>query len=286
VHIVNDIDIGELLPIANLCRHLPSEDKVDGVYRNLETLLVSLAKFYLDTNCYRKPERDRLRWFGGDVGHFRVAISGDGAPFGKWDESMSWLVSFLNVGPRVASPNDKFLLFGANCKEVVVQFCTLLVKGCAEIEQRTYNIGDVTVKFTFDLVPSDMKFLAFTNAEISNSACYFSSFASACNTDLICLEGHFGTDTNCNWRPWRYTERESNAKKVASFKIKLTKNSKCAVATNRSKVIQYIASMKCRKEFEPPIGVLCEKEIIEPLHLKNNAVQMLHSHADASISPG
>ena len=30
---------------------------------------------------------------------------------------MSWLISFLNVGPRVASPNDNFLLFGANCKE-------------------------------------------------------------------------------------------------------------------------------------------------------------------------
>ena len=117
IHISNNIDIGELLPVANLCRHLPSEDRVD----------VSLAKFDLDTNCYRKPE-ERLRWFGGDVGHFRVAVGGDGVPFGKWDESMSWLVSFLNVGPRVASPNDNYLLFGANCKEtdeVVVQFCKL-----------------------------------------------------------------------------------------------------------------------------------------------------------------
>ena len=293
MHIVNNVDIGELLPVANLCSHLPSEDKVDGVYRNLETLLVSLAKFYLDTDCYRKPE-DRLRWFGGEFGHFRVAVGGDGAPFGKWDESVSWLVSFLNVGPRIASPNDNFLLFGANCKEtdeVVVQFCKLLAKECAEIEQRTYTIGDdVTVKFTFDLVPSDMKFLAFINGEISNSACYFSSFANACNTDLNCLEGQFGTDPNCKWKPWRYTERVSNAKKVASFKAKLAKNSKCAAATNRSKVTQYIASIKCRQEFEPPIGVLCEKEIIEPLHLKNNAVQKLHSQmlllalADSGLS--
>ena len=34
---------------------------------------------------------------------------------------MSWLISFINVGPRVASPSDNFLLFGANCKEVVVR---------------------------------------------------------------------------------------------------------------------------------------------------------------------
>ena len=30
---------------------------------------------------------------------------------------MSWLISLLNVGSRVASPNDNFLLFGTNCKE-------------------------------------------------------------------------------------------------------------------------------------------------------------------------
>ena len=40
----------------------------------------------------------------------------------------------------------------------------------------------------------------------------------------------------------------------------------------------------------PAIGVLCEKEIIEPLHLKNNAVQKLYSQmlllalADNSLS--
>lgn len=125
MHIVRNIDIGELLPITNLCSDLTSDDKVDGVYRNLETLLVSLAKFYLDTNCYRKQE-DRLRWFGGEVGHFRVAVGCDGVLFGKWDESLSWLVSFLNVGPRVASPNDNFLLFGANCKEKSPDCCPVL----------------------------------------------------------------------------------------------------------------------------------------------------------------
>ena len=77
---------------------------------------------------------------------------------------------------------------------------------------------------------------------------------------LIVFEGQFGTDPNCKWRPWCYTSRVSNAKKVASFKIKLGKNSKCAAATNRSKVTQYIVSMKCRQEFEPPIGVLCDRD--------------------------
>ena len=49
---------------------------------------------------------------------------------------MAWLVSFLNVGPWVASPNENFLLFGANCKEdhmVVELFTSKLVKDIAVI---------------------------------------------------------------------------------------------------------------------------------------------------------
>ena len=201
---VNSIDIGELLPVSDLLNVLPSAERVDGGYRDLESLLLCLAKFYLDTDPYRRVE-DKLIWFGSEVGHFRVAIGGDGAPFGKWDESMSWLVSFFNVGPRVASPNDNFLLFGANCKEtheVVKLFCKLLTDNCAAIEQRTFNVGDVQVKFTFDLFPSDMKFLAFVNGELSNSANYFSSFANVKSDDLKgtgCLKGEFGTDPKCKW---------------------------------------------------------------------------------------
>ena len=72
------------------------------------------------TNQYRK-DSDKLTWFGEREGTFKASIGCDGAPFGKWDQSMSWLISFINVGPRVASPSDNFLLFGANCKEVVVR---------------------------------------------------------------------------------------------------------------------------------------------------------------------
>ena len=96
---VNNIDIGELLPASNFSfLSLTEGQKIYDVYRDLEALLVALAKFYLDTDQYR-DEENKLRWFGSkEVGHLR-AVGGDGAPFGKWDESTSWLVSFLNVGP-------------------------------------------------------------------------------------------------------------------------------------------------------------------------------------------
>ena len=85
------------------------------MYRELETMLLTLSKFFFKTDPIRK-DSEKLIWFG-EKGSFKVSVGGDGAPFGKWDESMSWLVSFLNVGARVASPNDNFLLFGANRKE-------------------------------------------------------------------------------------------------------------------------------------------------------------------------
>ena len=40
----------------------------------------------------------------------------DGAPFGKDDSALAWLVSFLNCGHRISSRNENFLL-GANCSE-------------------------------------------------------------------------------------------------------------------------------------------------------------------------
>ncbi len=82
---VNEINIGNLFSVRDtLCGDLPDELKVDGVYRNLEELLLSVAQFYLEVDSYR-GEDDRLCWLGGEVGEFKVAIGGDGAPFGKWD---------------------------------------------------------------------------------------------------------------------------------------------------------------------------------------------------------
>ena len=275
---INEINIGNLFSVRDtLCGDLPDELKVDGVYRNLEELLLSVAQFYLEVDSYR-GEDDRLCWLGGEVGEFKVAIGGDGAPFGKWDESMSWLVSFLNAGPRVASPNDNFLLFGANCKETheaVIRFAKLLNEQCLAIESKTYTLCEKTVKFTFELVPSDMKFLAFINGELSNSATYFSSFANVSTNDLSSLEGQFGTDLDCRWKRWSYNFRIKVAHKVTQFKAKLSKN--LSTPTKRKKVTQFIASEKARQEFEPFIGPLCEKAVLEPLHLKNNAVQKLHN---------
>ena len=161
MHKIAEIDIGELISVRyTLCATLPPEQKVAGVYRDIEKMLLTLSKFYLETDPMRK-DGEKLSWFG-EKSAFKVAIGGDGAPFGKWDESMSWLVSFINVGARVASPNDNFLLFGANCKEdhpAVILFTRHLSSKIEDIEKMTYTVLGMQVTFSFELIPSDMKFL-------------------------------------------------------------------------------------------------------------------------------
>lgn len=283
---IEELDMGEVISLREtLCHNLPVDQQVDGVYRNLESFLLMLCKFYFVTDEYRK-DSDKLTWFGEREGTFKVAIGGDGAPFGKWDQSMSWLISFLNVGPRVASPNDNFLLFGANCKEdheVVVRFTEKLAADIEVIEKKTYTVMGKDVTFTFDLIPGDMKFLAFINGELSNSAKYFSSFANVSQNESNSLTGRFGVDQDCKWRPWQYRERITTSKQVVEFKRKLPTH--LAKKTLRSKVTQFIAGKKSRQEFQPFIGKLCDKEVVEPLHLKNNGVQYLHTMLlDVAIS--
>ena len=58
-----------------------------------------------------------FKWFGETEGRFLVAFGGDGCPFGKNESACSFLISFLNVGKRVVSSSDNFLIFGGNVEE-------------------------------------------------------------------------------------------------------------------------------------------------------------------------
>ena len=66
---------------------------MSGCYRDLESFLIKLA-LYLDIDSKRPGF---LTWFGLGKGSFLVALGADGAPFGKHNEAISWLLSFLNV---------------------------------------------------------------------------------------------------------------------------------------------------------------------------------------------
>ena len=97
---------------------------------------------------------------------------------------MSSLLSFLNVGRRIASSFDNFLVFGANVKEnciVVRCFILKLMSDIKFIENEVFKVivsgKEVQVEFKLESLPNDMKMLAFLGGELTNSASYFCTFA-------------------------------------------------------------------------------------------------------------
>ena len=151
---LDGINIGNLLSVESLCEE--SGENINGFYRDLKEFLPRLAEFYL--KVYKEED---FNWFG-NLFSFKVAIRGDGVPFGKNDQSCSWLVSFLNIGKRSLSSEDNFLIFGANCSEsclTVEKYVSKLVNDISYLERNVFKVNGKNVKFEFAEIPNDMKML-------------------------------------------------------------------------------------------------------------------------------
>ena len=136
----NEVDIGALKCVReSFCSDLEPKDQVDGCYRNLTECLVRLVSFYLTT-----LEADDFDWFG-EPNTFQIAIGGDGAPIGRFDQSCAWLISFLNVGHRVLSNQDNFLIFESNCSEQSIAAKRYIAMVAKEMEQIDLEKGSFNV---------------------------------------------------------------------------------------------------------------------------------------------
>ena len=147
---------------------MSDSDVVNGAYRELNEFLLKLAKTYVEVDKALGSE-SFLNHFGMDKYHFRFAIGTDGAPFGKDDEATAWLVSCLNVGSHITSESENFLLAGANCSEshlCMERYAKKLVHDMDIIANKDYQINGLNVKFSFELLPSDMKWLASMGGRI------------------------------------------------------------------------------------------------------------------------
>ena len=265
---IKTIDIGDVKDLREFCQEA-GLNPVSGVYRSLEPLLLQLASLYIKINATLPC----LHWFNEEVGVFYVALGADGAPFGKDETATAYLVSFLNVLERVASCEDNFLLMGSNCKEddpVMIHFTKHLVKEMETIEGKKYMVGNLEIKFVFQLVPSDQKWLACMGGELNNAATFFSTFANVSIKNMATLGGNIG-DKKATWQCWKFSDRIVKAKAVEKYKKKLSENE----LKTRTKVTTFIANQKSRQEFEPPLGKFIDKANVEPLHTSNNAWQHL-----------
>ena len=230
-----------------------------------------LAKFYLSV-----PTRTKvLNWFGKAEGTFLLTFGGDGCPFGKNENACSFLISFINSGKRVASSSDNFLIFGANCEEtsvVIKKYIYILAvcKQMSDLKGKCFEINGVSVTFSFEELPNDMKMLAILGGELNNAASYFSSFGNVCQTDCCDLQGTFGNDVSCKWKPWVYCDRVKIAADVEKLKTTL-KNRSIKDKGKRTKVTEFIAKRKSRQEFVPLVG-----ELINEAHVGSHSVVTSH----------
>ncbi len=239
IEIIKGIDLGNLYSVRDaLCAQLEANEKADACYRDLTEHLVRLASFYLSTLT-----DEQIDWFG-EPNTFQIAIGGDGAPFGKYEQSCAWLISFLNIGHRILSSDDNFLIFGSNCSEesaVVKKYISMISKQIVEIEQTTFSINNKNIKFRFSELPNDMKMLAFLAGELPNSAKYFSTFANVSQLDISDVNKTFGSNPSNDWKPWDYEGRKAVALKVKNFKNKMAK-SKLAEKTKRTKITKFMTA--------------------------------------------
>ena len=104
IEIIKGIDLGNLHSVRDvLCAQLEAKQKADGCCRDLAEHVVRLASFYLSTLT-----DEQIDWFG-EPNKFQIAIGGDGAPLGKYEQSCAWLISFLNIAYEVAMITFLFL---------------------------------------------------------------------------------------------------------------------------------------------------------------------------------
>ena len=203
------------------------------MFRDIKTYLPRLAKLYLSLNDRRS---DKLINFSSvllnssvpvsnsnlDPFIFYFAIGGDEAP----SAGTSFLVSFLNVGKRVCSSYNNFLIFAGNVKEngeVVRRYVQLLMDDVRSLEKQVFEImkengKSVFVSFQLELLPNDMKMLAFLAGELSNSSWYPCTFGNVSKDTISRVDLKFGGDGKEDWKPFSYEERIRHAKLVEQKK--------------------------------------------------------------------
>ena len=204
---INQVDIGTIHDVNTL---VSGNTNLEGAYREPAGFILKLAEFYLDRN---EERTDKLKAFETipkkclDSFMFVLALGGDGAP----GTGTSFLISFLNIGQRVASSSENFLLFGANVDEssmVVSAFVRKLEIDLQILEKTVFDVKGRKVEFKVGELPNDMKMLAFLSGELTNSSTYFSSFANVSQADCNDFTKSFSSsDPEAQCKQWEYSKR-------------------------------------------------------------------------------
>ena len=127
------------------------------MFRPPAKYILHLASFYMKVNVLQE---DKLETFPAtpkkdpDSFLFGLAIGGDRTPA----VGITILVSFLNVGERLPSSKEEFLLFGGNVEEnssAVEKFLSQLVKDLKYLESTVFEVENATKKVKVEFKITD-----------------------------------------------------------------------------------------------------------------------------------
>lgn len=217
---VNLINIGNVYDFCvDFCYNLDDDEKVNGVYRDVEEFLVELVDMYICFENFNILELVNFEEFN----YFRIVIGVDGVFFGKDDEVIVWFLFFLNSGERIVSVNENFILCGVNCSEsylVMFRYVEKFILDLIFIEKSIYIfLGlKIKVKFLVEFVFLDMKWVLIFSGELFNVVYYFFLFGNVSEDDKCIVNGSFGLGDDCIWKFWVYVERL-----VVVFKVNVKK---------------------------------------------------------------
>ena len=134
IEFVNSLDIGTIKDIADFCIDVDEDNVVNGAYRELEEYLLILAEKYIDIDI-ALGNQSYFNHFGSDPYLFRQTNH-----------------------PTLSH---------------MERYARKRISDIAFIERKIYDINGNSVKFSCNLVPSDMKWLAHYSGELTNSADFF-----------------------------------------------------------------------------------------------------------------
>ena len=273
---IQNIDIGKLHDISELCRNMES---LNEMCRMPAEFILYLAKFYLKVNNWRE---DKLKTFKSlkQKDHesflFAIAIGGDGAP----GIGMSVLVSFINVGEQLPSRKEQFLLLSGDVDEgsqVVQNSFKPFVKDLNYLESKVFEIDTGNekkkVEFMMTELPNDMKMLSFLAGELSNSASYFSTFASVARNEANNYKKSFGLGSEHFWKLFPYLKRMDDVRKVEHKRTQLSSNNILPSAVHNESLAFIAKEIGSRQYQFPLVGKNIDVAKAEPLHLKKNTIK-------------
>ena len=270
---ITSLDIGILNPLCpNLVNLSEVQNKPVGMFRDIRDFVPRLATFYLKVDQYRSDKLLRFdKFVKKDPSSFLFLLSfgGDGAP----GVGTVFNISILNVGKRILSSSETFMVFGSDVEESSLSARRFVIKAITDfiyLESKVFSLNvnnnNVNVEFKLCELPNDMKMLCFLAGELSNAAKYFTTFADVNYDNYRDYRKTFGKD----WKPFNYQKRLDDSKKVKQKKPDLEK-SKIWATTSRQKVTALISTvLKSRQEEIPLVKDFVSVAKCEPLHLKNN----------------